>query len=220
MTPEELTAEADRIAELRNDARTPAVVRRACLVPGGLTLRQYLALEDAASPVVVGRWPDDAAELVQAFCIAWAIVWPGRDLPDADGMKKGMRDMRGLVERAFATAMEMRFPRPPGAPVSQDPPDGLGWVTRLLARYVRTGWAMADILDTPLDALLLLTAGMLSLDGAYSAGEDYRERLLVARIEGPMADVPVASEQVADEANQAVAEDKHENPGDHIVNVS
>lgn len=35
------------------------------------------------------------------------------------------------------------------APVSQDPPDGLGWVARLLARYVRKGWSMADILNTP-----------------------------------------------------------------------
>ena len=81
------------------------------------------------------------------------------------------------VERGFSTAMPMQFPRTPGAHSAPEPPDGLGWVVRLLARAC-SGLHMSPdaALDMPLDRLFALTAGLAATEGAHCAGEDYRDR--------------------------------------------
>ena len=178
MTPEELTAEADRIAALRNDPRTPAIVRRALLEPGGLTLRGYLRLEAAGSPLLSGAWPptEDVASMAQGFCTAWEIVFPGRELPPASSLVAGIAEMQAEVSRGFSTVMPMRFPRSPGASATTEAPDGLGWVARLLGCFTALGWRVDDVLDLPLDVLFVLVAALQGNEGAESAGEDYRER--------------------------------------------
>ena len=174
MTTEELEAEADRAAALRADPRTPAVVRRAFLRPGAITLRKFLALEDAASPVLDGRWPtDDAAAMAQAFCTAFAIVCPGRDIPPAADLAQAIGEMSAEVRRGFSTVMPMRWPRQPGADPAPAREDGLGWVARFIARFP---YPPDAVLDMPLDQLFILAAAMSANDGADCAGEDYRER--------------------------------------------
>lgn len=168
-----LEAEADRIAALRADPRTPAVVRRALLRPGGLTLRKLLALEDAGSPVLDGRWPaDDAAAMAQAFCTAWEILFPGRDIPPASDLGVAINEMADEVARGFSTVMPMRFPKVGGdsAPPSSD---GLGWVARFVARFA---YPPDLTLDMPLDQLFILAAAQSANEGAECVGEDYRER--------------------------------------------
>jgi hypothetical protein len=180
MTPEELQAEADRIAALRNDPRTPAVVRRAFVRGGGVSLRQFLALEDAGSAVLDGRWPlEDAAALAEAFLGGWGIVFPGREVPPASELARAIGEMAAEVSRGFSTVMPMRFPRTPGSTPVHEPHDGLGWVARLVGRFVALGWKPDEVLDCPLDQLFILNAALQANEGADSAGEDYRERLLV-----------------------------------------
>jgi hypothetical protein len=176
MTTAELEAEADRVAALRADPRTPGIVRRAFVRPGALTLRRFLALEEAASPVLDGQWPTgDAAAMADAFCTAWGIVFPGREIPPAADLGTAIAELAAEVTRAFSTVMPMRFPRTPGAPARSEPPDGLGWVARLWARLVSAG--LTDPLDTPLDQLFILAAALSANEGADCAGEDYRERV-------------------------------------------
>ena len=177
MTPEELQAEADRIAALRNDPRTPAVVRRAFVRRGGVSLRGYLALEEAGSPVLSGAWPvEDAGQMAEAFCAGWGIVFPERAVPPASELAQAIGEMAAEVSRGFSTVMPMRFPRTPGATPVHEPHDGLGWVARLLGRFVALGWNPDDVLDLPLDQLFILNAALQANEGADSAGEDYRER--------------------------------------------
>lgn len=172
-----LSAEADRLAALRADGRTPAVVRRACL-RRGLTLRRWLALEEADSPLISGRWPTgDAEAMAKAFCTAWETVFPGRCIPPAEDLGAAMAELNAEVERAFSTVMPMRWPRVAGAAEKADAPDGLGWVVRLLARFP---YPPDVTLDMPMDLLFALAAGSSANEGAECAGQDYRERLPAA----------------------------------------
>ncbi len=173
----DLEAEAERIAARRADTRTPGVVRRAFLARSGLTLRTYLALEDAASPVLTRRWPsDDPRAMAEAFCTAWATVFPGRSIPDAEGLQEALELLHMAVERAFCTVMPMRFPRRPGDAVRAEQTDGLGWAARLVGRFVALGWRPDEVLDLPMDQLFILSAAVQAHEGADCAGEDYRER--------------------------------------------
>lgn len=176
MTTEELQAEADRIAALRNDPRTAAIVRRAFLRPGAVTLRRYLALEEVGSPVLTGQWPwDDAEAMGVEFCQAWEIIFPARELPPAGDLAGAMGELSDEVARAFSTVMPMRFPRTAGAEPMQTSHDGLGWLARFLARF---SYPPDQTLDMPLDQLFIISAAMAANDGADSVGEDYKERLI------------------------------------------
>ena len=167
----EIEIEAERIATLRADPRTPAIVRRAFLRPSAITLRKFLALEDAASPALNGAWPfQDSAAMASAFCTAHAIIFPGREIPGPDLLAASISEIAAQVVQAFSTIMTMRFPRVTGAPVAHEPPDGIGWVARLLARMG------AAHIDTPLDQLFVLAAASSANEGAECTGEDYRER--------------------------------------------
>ena len=142
-----------------------------------LTLRAYLALEEAASPVLDGRWPsDDPRAMAEAFCTAWATVFPGRSIPDAKGLQDALELLHAEVERAFSTVMPMRFPRRPGDAVRAEQSDGLGWAARLIGRFVALGWRPDEVLDLPMDQLFILSAALYAQEGADCAGEDYRER--------------------------------------------
>jgi hypothetical protein len=183
MTTEQLRAEAERLAAERSDSRTPAVVRRALLEPDGLTLRGYLALEEADSPLLGRRpWPvEDAGAMAEAFCTAWEAVCPGRSvpMPSEKGTPQALALMAAALTRAFSTLMPMRFPKSDAhqnasAPVS----DGLGWVARVLGRLAGLGWKPHEVLDLPMDRMFLLLAGISAADGAECAGEDYRTRTL------------------------------------------
>ena len=195
MTDEELEAAADDLAARRNDPRTPAIVRRAFLGERGsrvegrgdesegsarlpaLTLRRYLALEEAASPVLDGRWPSgDPHAMTEAFCTAWATVFPGRSIPDAEGLQDAMAELQAAVRRSFSTVMPMRFPKVRGAEERAEAPDGLGWVARTVGRFVALGWRPDDVLDLPMDQLFILAAALAAHEGADCAGQDYRER--------------------------------------------
>ena len=176
MTDEELQEAADDLAARRNDPRTPAIVRRAFL-GRAMTLRTYLALEDAASPVLSGDWPVDRPEaMAEAFCTAWATVFPGRSIPDAEGLQDAMAELQAAVRRSFSTVMPMRFPKVRGAAERTEAPDGLGWVARTVGRFVALGWRPEDVLDLPMDQLFILNAALAANEGADCAGEDYRER--------------------------------------------
>ena len=178
MTTEELEAEADRVAALRADPRTPAVVRRAFLRPCAITLRKFLALEDAASPVLDGRWPfEDSAAMADAFCTAFAIVYPGEPVPEAAELSRAIDRMVVAVRRGFSTVMPMRWPRN-GADSAPRQEDGLGWVARFIARLP---YLPETTLDIPMDQLFILAASMSANDGADCAGEDYRERSVEGR---------------------------------------
>jgi hypothetical protein len=178
MTPAELEAAADELAAQRNDPRTPAVVRRALLEPGCLTLRDYLALEQAGSPLLAGAWPtEDPAAMAQAFCTAHAIVFPGREIPPPQALAGAIEEMEAVVSRGLSTVMAMRFRKPPGTPLSPESPDGLGWVARLLGRFAARCWKPDDVLDLPMDQLFILSAAIFLHEGAECAGVDYRERL-------------------------------------------
>lgn len=174
MKEESLEAMAEELAARRNDPRTPWVVRRALLEPG-LTLRVYLALEEADSPVLSGRWPtEDAEAMAGAFCRAWELVFPGECMPSAEGLPEGLARLQEAVTGAFATVMPMRFAGQ--REESPAPPDGLGWVARVVGRFVGLGWRLEEVLDVPLGALFVLLAGMAAAEGATCAGQDYRER--------------------------------------------
>lgn len=228
MTTEELAAEADRIAALRADPRTPAVVRRAFLRPGGLTLRKLLALEDVESPVLDGRWPvDDAAAMSQAFCTAWEILFPGRDIPSAADLGVAINEMADEVARGFSTVMPMRFPKVGGdsAPPSSD---GLGWVARFVARFP---FPPDTTLDMPMDQLFILAAAQSANEGADCAGEDYRERGVrsaewgTAKGSTPgskvfVGNVPVSAKKQSDEADQPGESEENANPVEHKGNIA
>jgi hypothetical protein len=188
MTTAELEAEADRLAALRTDPRTPAVVRRAFLRPGAITLRKFLALEDAASPVLDGRWPaEDPEAMAEAFCTAYAIVFPGEPVPPAAELSRAIERMVEEVRRGFSTVMPMRWPRQHGADPAPAREDGLGWVARFIARFP---YPPDQVLDTPLDQLFILAAAQNANEGADCAGEDYRERSVEGRgssVEGSAA---------------------------------
>lgn len=173
MSAETLTAEADRIAARRNDPRTPAVVRRAIARPGAITLRKFLALEEVESPLLSGRWPQDAT-LMQELCTAHAIVFPDRKRPTQKQIQQAVEELSAEVSRAFSTVMGMRFPQPPGAATAPTPTDGLGWVARLWARVILGG--VHNALDMPLDQLFILSAAMSANEGASCTGEDYKDR--------------------------------------------
>jgi len=172
----ELEAAAERIAALRNDPRTAAVVRRAVVRPGALTLRRYLALEDAGSPVLSGVWPwEDSEAMSQAFCTSFAILFPERKIPLAEDLAAAIAEMADEVVRGFSTVMQMKFPKPTQAAPPQAH-DGLGWVARIWGRLVAAG--VRDPLDMPLDQVFILSAAMSANEGAETVGEDYRERTL------------------------------------------
>ena len=172
-TIHELEAEADAIAERRADQRTPAVVRRALVRPGPITLRKFLLLEEAESPVLSEQWPwQDAAAMAQAFCAAFEIIFPDRELTAPDRMLEGIEEMRAAAAQAVSTIMPMRFPRSPDAAPFVAPADGIGWAARMWARI---GGHPAQ-LDMPMEQVFLLSAAMDANDGAECAGEDYRDR--------------------------------------------
>lgn len=228
-----LEQESERIAAARADTRTPAVVRRAMLRPGVLTLRRFLELEEAASPVLDGRWPrGNPAAMAEAFCTARAILFPGEDLPAADGLQSALSEMQAEVDRAFSTVMPMRFPRRPGDALVPPSPDGLGWVVRMLGRFVALGWKPADVLDLPMDQLFILRASLQANDGGECAGEDYRDRraetggrkegsaALGGGTEDFVADVVIAAEEPTDGTRQRGEKEKQEDGSDHEVNVA
>lgn len=175
MTTAELEAEADRIAAARADSRTPRVVRRALLSGDGLTLRQYLQLEEAGSPLLHGGLAaDDTRARAEAIYTAWLIVFPDRPIPAVDALPEARATLQAAIGRAFSTAMPMRWPLP--GPTSAPRADGLGWVVCLIGRFVALGWLLDEILDSHLDALFLMQAGVLADEGYDCAGEDYRDR--------------------------------------------
>ncbi|MEI6035104.1 MAG: hypothetical protein WCS65_12605 [Verrucomicrobiae bacterium] len=175
MTLDELEASADAIAARRADPRTSELVRRAFLTPGALTLRKYLALEEEGSPLLSGNWPwEDPEAMAHAFCTAYAILFPEREIPPANLVGAAIAEMVAEVTRGFSTVMPMKFPRPPGAAPAHEYPDGIGWIARLVARLIATGFR--DPLDMPLDRLFILSAAMAANEGAECAGEDYRDR--------------------------------------------
>ena len=175
MTPEELEQEADAIAARRADPRTAAVVRRAFLQPGAMTLRKYLLLEEENSPILHGTWPwEDAAAMAQAFCRGHEILFPEHEVPGPDQLQDGLMLFQQEAERVVACFMPMRSPRMEGIP-SRQTHDGIGWVPRLLASAIKNG--IPAPLDLPLDQLHILTAAMAANEGMECAGEDYRDRL-------------------------------------------
>jgi hypothetical protein len=180
MDVHELEAAAEELAARRNDPRTRAVVRRALLGCGRdarapLTLRGYLVLQQHGSPLVTGgeAWAfDDAEVLSQQFCTAWAMVFPGRDLPPAGQFQSAVEQMAAQVARAFSTMMPMRSR---GTQTLAEP-DGLGWVARVLGRFANAGILPDAVLDLPMDVMWLTLAGMAAAEGKECAGQDYHER--------------------------------------------
>ncbi len=169
----ELEAEADAIAARRADQRTPAVVRRALVRPGPITLRKFLLLEEAESPVLSEQWPwQDAAAMTHAFCTAFEIIYPDRELLAPDRILEGIEEMRAAAAQAVSTIMPMRFPRSSDAAPFVAPTDGIGWAARTWARI---GGHPAQ-LDMPMEQVFLLSAAMDANDGAVCAGEDYSDR--------------------------------------------
>ena len=173
-----LEAASDALAARRADPRTAAVVRRAFLPPFcALTLRRYLALEEADSPLITHVWPwDDAAAMAQAFCTAWAILFPLREIPGVKQLSESIEEMVTEMNRGRSTVMKMRAPRTPGASTSASLSDGIGWVPRLLGRAYEAG--LSDPLDLPMDQLFVIVAGAEANDGKESIGEDYSDRSL------------------------------------------
>jgi len=104
MTLDELEASADAIAARRADPRTSELVRRAFLTPGALTLRKYLALEEEGSPLLSGNWPwEDPEAMAHAFCTAYAILFPEREIPPANLVGAAIAEMVAEVTRGFST---------------------------------------------------------------------------------------------------------------------
>ncbi len=205
---------SERIAARRADPRTAAVVRRAFLPPfGALTLRRYLALEEEGSPLLSGEWPwESAAAMAHAFCTAYAVLWPDRQVPGPEVLEQGLLEMVGEVKRAFAAMMPMRFPRSPGESGSSAP-DGLGWVPHLVARALTSG--IDGALDMPMDQLFILVAAMAANEGAECAGEDYRDREAAEDISSQKSEVGEDSDlvPVAGEAEQDRPEDERSDQG-------
>ncbi|MEI6491593.1 MAG: hypothetical protein WCO94_03510 [Verrucomicrobiota bacterium] len=170
-----LEAEADAIAARRADPRTPAVVRRAFLRPCAMTLFKFLQLEEAASPALTGQWPwADPAAMAHAFCTAYEIVFPEREIPAAVNVGGAIAEIEAEIAQGFSTVMPMKFPTAPGSSPTPIPADGIGWVARIWARL---GGHPAQ-LDMPMDQIFILAAAMTANEGAECAGEDYRERKL------------------------------------------
>jgi len=196
-----LEAEADAIAARRADPRTPAVVRRAFLRPCAMTLYKFLQLEEAASPALTGQWPwADAEAMSQAFCTAFEIVFPERDIPVAADVVSVIAEIDAEVAQAFSTVMPMKFPTPPGSSPTLQPADGIGWVARIWARI---GGHPAQ-LDMPMDQIFILAAGMTANEGAECAGENYRDREVVKLLSAPGVILgPVAAKPEQKQDNQS-----------------
>ena len=114
--------------------------------------------------------------MAQAFCTAWAILFPLRKLPAAKQIDEGIDRMMAEVSRGRSTIMKMRSPRTPGGNISSALSDGIGWIPRLLARAYDSG--LPEPLEMPLDQLFILAAGAEANDGKESVGEDYSDRSL------------------------------------------
>lgn len=193
----DLEALSDALAARRADLRTAAVVRRAFLSSGALTLRKYLALEEAQSPVLTKQWPwEDAAAMAQAFCTAWEILLPQWKIPEPDKLGEGILHMSREVHRGFSTLMAMRMPVLPGSSVQPMRDDGIGWVPRLMAQALLAN--IPDPIDIPLDRLFVLTAASRFNEGAECVGTDYKDRELDL--------VPVESEPEENHGNKEVGQ--------------
>lgn len=200
---EALEAEAEAMARERADSRTPAIVRRAFLPPfGAITPRRLMELEEINSPLLLGQWPwDDPAAMAQAFCKAYAILFPGREIPPPSQMDVALLDMLGEVKRAFEAFMPMRSPSLPGVSLRTQTSDGIGWLPRLLALAHKNN--LPDPLDTPLDQLFILSAAVAANDGKECAGADYRDRKISAAGESDSTAVTKQpDDQTADECRQ------------------
>jgi hypothetical protein len=120
-------------------------------------------------------------EYAAQFVTAWGIVFPGESLPSASQLEESMERMADAVIQAFGTVMPMRFPRTPGARPVHEPHDGLGWVARIVGRFVGMGWQTDDVLDLPMDQMFIFSAALQGNEGAECAGSDYREREVAGR---------------------------------------
>ena len=175
MDLDELRKASDELAAKRADTRTPAVVRQALLCANGLTLRQYLMLEEAKSPALTGAWSFyDAEQLSGEFSTAWGIIFPGLKVPPASELEVGLSKISQKVTDAFATVLPVKFPTPPGQHISPPASDPIGWVARLVAKCFSLGHA--GVLDMQLSTLFLMTAGVAINEGAVSSGADYKDR--------------------------------------------
>ena len=73
------------------------------------------------------------------------------------------------------------YPRFPGdTSVRWQKRDGLGWVVRTVGLLYSVGHSLDSILDTPLDALFILRAGVLAANEAEERGIAYEDRGLGA----------------------------------------
>jgi len=192
-----LTAEADRLAALRADPRTPAVVRRALLAPAvtrfgsiellPLTPYGWLQLEQIDSPALSGNWQalcNDPAHLLQQLSETLTIL-AQRPVPESELLALEPSRIPVLIAaiaavfaRAHATLMPMRFPRPSGLPETTTD-DTFPWLPRLLVRLsAGLHQPISHLLHQPLDQLHLYAAALASIEGATATGQDYREREL------------------------------------------
>jgi hypothetical protein len=190
-----LTLEADRLAALRADPRTPAVVRRALLAPpvtqiSGIQLQPltphgWLTLEAIDSPALTGNWQplcNDPARLLQTLRETLAIL-AQRPIDETeilalrpDQLPDLLRAIGTVITRAHATLMPMRYPRPHGIPDTTTD-DTFPWLPRLLVRLsAGLHQPISHLLHQPLDQLHLFAAALASIEGATPTGQDYRER--------------------------------------------
>lgn len=170
-----LEAESERIAKLRADSRTPAIIRRAFLRPSSLTLRKFLQLEEIDSPALTGKWSlTEPTQLSTEFIPAWEILFPDEEIPSPGKLGEGIKIIASAVAQGFSTIMSVRFPSF-GRETAKTVPatDSIGWVALFLARF---NLPINQILDTPIEQLFVLSAAMSIREGADATGEDYRER--------------------------------------------
>jgi len=176
LTPEELEAASERLAALRADPRTPAVVRRAFLPPAcAVTPRTYMQLEQISSPLAGGSWPmNDPEAMAVAVLGSWSILFGDRPLLPAEQVGEMIELMAAELVRAFSTTMPTKFPSSGDSP-ELPKEDSIGWIPRLMAEAYEAG--LPDPFEMPLDQLFVLLASSRVNAGAEATGRDYRERL-------------------------------------------
>jgi hypothetical protein len=198
---ERLAAIGKALAAAENDPLQPACIVRAFLdveplVVLGIalpqvTMRAWLTLESQRSPYVTGEWQADAAVRVQALCSAIATI-SGRPL-FAESLIGAVEPAEvfaaeAAVERrvrdSFATFLPLRRKTKPGEKVETAKDPGTGWWIKVVAKLMSDlRMALADVLDTPLPVAFALLAALGTSEGLEPAGENWREREALNKLE-------------------------------------
>lgn len=161
------------LAGLKQSEWQPRIAARAFTSRHGhaftLTMQGWINLDFVKSPLLLGKMPEEIAELEEALAAF------GHEECKAEGLEPEeaavlARRMRAAVGRAFATALRMRHPDAG----SRNGNDGFGeWLPVFAFLIHPTGMSRTEALACPVEQAFAIIAALRHNEGWMCEGENY-----------------------------------------------